>query len=311
MAVNSVSDDVVQYVSNAPVQAGVTPEEYRDTLRAHCKDHWDWSPIVNFAHEYFSHLGLAMYNPSGRVVPAESSDESPHFQSVKEIEAILERFGTPGHSGQKEKIKLAHERDGEKCLVTNLLFETPGPLQVGTIVVPAELAHICPTKLTNHENPFVYQAFWDDAEFTKRFETLVNSPENCLLLSHYPHRDLDQMGWAIEAIENVDQDTWDYYFVKFGRLSFPSEPANRTRIKFGVEGGPFKSAIPMPSPFLCNLRLAITKVMRLSGAAEVVESWKDDYNDGPKAISGVLGHPYTDMVAMGRLDAQLGSSIYS
>ncbi len=99
--------------------------------------------------------------------------------------------------------------------------------------------------------------------------------------------------------------------MKFGRLSFLSEPANRARIKFGVDGGPFKSAIPMPSPFLCNLRLAITKVMRLSGALEVFESWKDDYNDGPKAISGVLGHPYTDMIAMERLDAQLGSSIRS
>ncbi len=67
----------------------------------------------------------------------------------------------------------------------------------------------------------------------------------------------------------------------------------------------------MPSPFLCNLRLVITKVMRFSGAVEVIELWKDDYNDGPKTISGVLGHPYTDMIAMGGLDAQLGSSIHS
>ncbi|KAK0186076.1 hypothetical protein F5146DRAFT_1069153 [Armillaria mellea] len=229
-----------------------------------------------------------MYDPSGpQVVPVESGDETPHCQTLEEIQVVLERFGTPSHSGQKELIKLARERDGKKCLVTNLLFETPRLLQVGTIVVPAELAHICPTKLANHENHLVYQAFaafWDDAEFTKRFATMVNSLENCLLLSHYPHRDLDQMGWAIEAIHNVDQDAWDYYFVKFGRSSFPSEPANRTRIKFGEEGGTFKSTIPMPSPDLCNLRLAVTKVMRLSGAAEVIESWKDDYNDGPKAI---------------------------
>ncbi len=111
-------------MSSAPKQAGVTLEEYRDTLRAHCKDHWGWSPIVSFAHEYFSHLGLAslynrfsglastlrlilVYNPSGlRVVPVESGDETPHFQSLEEIKVILERFGTPGDYGQKEMMKL-------------------------------------------------------------------------------------------------------------------------------------------------------------------------------------------------------------
>ncbi|PBK70081.1 hypothetical protein ARMSODRAFT_974577 [Armillaria solidipes] len=249
MIANSVSDDVVQYVSSAPGQADITPEEYRDTLRAHCEYHWDWSPLINFAHEYFSHLGLAMYNPSGpRVVPVESGDETPHFQSLEEIEAILERF--------------------------------------------------------------VYQAFavfWDDEELTKRFATLVNSPANCLLLSHDAHKNLEEMCWAIEAIENVDRGAWDYCFVKVGGRIFPYEPADGTRIKFGAEGGRFKNNIPLPSPELCNLRLAVTRVMRLSGAAEVVESWKYDYDDGSKAITGVLGHPYTDMVAMELLHARLGS----
>ncbi len=50
-----------------------------------------------------------MYNPSGPLVePIESSDDTPRFQSVKEIEAILEGFGTPDHSGQKEMIKLVN-----------------------------------------------------------------------------------------------------------------------------------------------------------------------------------------------------------
>lgn len=53
----------VALVSNGPGQTDVTPEKYRDTLRAHCMDHWDWSPIVNFAHEYFTYLGLSsMYD---------------------------------------------------------------------------------------------------------------------------------------------------------------------------------------------------------------------------------------------------------
>ncbi len=48
--------------------------------------------------------------------------------------------------------------------------------------------------------------------------------------------------------------------------------------------------------------------MRFSGAAEVVEAWKDEYDDGPKGICGVLGHPYADMVALERLDEQLSSA---
>ncbi|KAK0229160.1 hypothetical protein EDD85DRAFT_137756 [Armillaria nabsnona] len=310
MIANSVSDDVVHYVSSAPKQAGVTPEEYRDTLRAHCKDHWDWSPIVNFAHEFFSHLGLAMYNPSGlRAVPVESGDETPHFQSLEEIKVILERFGTPGHYGQKEMMKLVRERDGKKCLLTHLLFSTRTPV-VDRVTTDPELAHICPTKFANHENPLVYQAFavfWDDEELAKRFATQMNSPTNFLLLPHDAHKNLEEMCWAMEAIENVDRGAWDYYFVKLGGRIFPYEPADRTRIEFGVEGGRFKNNIPLPSPELCNLRLAVTRVMRLSGAAEVVESWKGEYDDGSKAISGVLGHPYTDMVAMELLHARLRS----
>ncbi|KAK0210076.1 hypothetical protein DFS33DRAFT_256115 [Desarmillaria ectypa] len=51
------------------------------------------------------------------------------------------------------------------------------------------------------------------------------------------------------------------------------------------------------------LRLAITKMMRLSGAAQVVDLRRYRYNEGPNAIGGVLGHPFTDMIAMERLNA--------
>ncbi|PBK92125.1 hypothetical protein ARMGADRAFT_178326 [Armillaria gallica] len=159
MIANSVSDDIVQYVSNAPKQAGVIPEEYRDTLRAHCKDHWDWSPIVNFAHEFFSHLGLAMYIHSGlRAVPVESCEETPDFQSLEEIKVTLERFGTPGHYGQKEMIKLVREHDGKKCLLTHLLFSTRTPV-VDRVTTDPKLAYICLAKLANHESIKPLQRF--------------------------------------------------------------------------------------------------------------------------------------------------------
>ncbi|KAK0441282.1 hypothetical protein EV421DRAFT_724107 [Armillaria borealis] len=313
MTANGVSADVLLYVSNGPGQTDVTPEKYRDTLRAHCMDHWDWSPIVNFAHEYFTHLGLSMYTTLGPPTgyrPSGSDVDSPHFQYLEEIEEMLRRFDATGHSDQEGMIKLVRERDGKKCLFTNLLFNTGSPV-VGRVTTDAELAHICLTKLANHKNPPVYQAFavfWDDEEITKRFATLVNGPANCLLLSHDAHKNLEEMCWAMEAIENVDRDAWDYYFVKLGSRTFPYQPADRTRIKFGAKGGRFKNDIPLPSPELCNLRLAVTRVMRFSGAAEVVESWKDEYDDDPNAICSVLGHPYTDMVALERLDEQLSGA---
>lgn len=118
---------LVTLVSNASEQTDVTPEEYRDTLRACCKDHWDWSSLVNFAYEYFTHLGLAsLYNPSSpfssnlyllsvydfsssQMLPTIRGDgetpQTPHFQSLEEIHATL---GTCGHSGQKEMIMLVN-----------------------------------------------------------------------------------------------------------------------------------------------------------------------------------------------------------
>ncbi|KAK0229167.1 hypothetical protein EDD85DRAFT_794260 [Armillaria nabsnona] len=208
----------VALVSNGPGQTDVTPEKYRDTLRAHCMDHWDWSLIVNIAHEYFTYLGLSMYTtlgpPTGHQ-PLGSGVDSPRFQYLEEIEEMLQRFNATGHSDQEGMI------------------------------------------------PRDWQVFWDDEELTKRFATLVNSPANCLLLSHDAHKNLEEMCWAMEAIENVDRNT------------------NR----IWGRGG---NNIPLPSPELCNLRLAVTRVMKFSGAAEVVESWKDEYDDGPKGKTLLL-----------------------
>ncbi|SJL04884.1 uncharacterized protein ARMOST_08255 [Armillaria ostoyae] len=306
MAANGVPADVLHYVSNASEQADVTPEEYRDTLRACCRDYWDWSLLVNFAHEYFIHLGLVMYDLSqtGYTTGGGETPQTPHFQSLEEIQAAL---GTSGHSGQKELIMLAGERDGKYCLVTNLLFQFRHGV-LGTPTVKVKLAHICPTKLANPENPLVHETFsvfWDDEGLPKRFADLVNRPENCMLIWSDPRDYFAEMCWAIEAIPI--EDTWRYHFIKVGGPTFPFEPASGTQIRFGVEGETFKEAVPLPSPDLCNIRLAVTKVMRFSGAAEVVDSWRWDYEEGPDAIGGVLGHPYADMIAMERLEARLGS----
>jgi hypothetical protein len=49
-------------------------------------------------------------------------------------------------------------------------------------------------------------------------------------------------------------------------------------IVFG--GGPDGTRLKGPLPILCNLHLAIARVLKMSGAADVILQWKEDADDG-------------------------------
>jgi hypothetical protein len=66
-------------------------------------------------------------------------------------------------------------------------------------------------------------------------------------------------------------------------------------IKFG-RGADGKKLGGGPKPILCNLQLAVARVMRMSGAAELIAKWQKDVDDAdsqiyltPEDFSNVVG----------------------
>ena len=54
--------------------------------------------------------------------------------------------------------------------------------------------------------------------------------------------------------------------------------ADGDEIQFGG-GTDSKQLDKGPSPRLCNLRLAVARVLKMSGAAEIILKWKDEADD--------------------------------
>jgi hypothetical protein len=117
----------------------------------------------------------------------------------------------------------------------------------------------------------------------------LNGILNVMNLESNAHTEYDDLGWGIEAIEPEDNNGkvnesrylrcyLPLFKVKYIYRNVPSNPSvgpgfirltDGQEIEFG--NGPDGERLGKgPLPLLCNLRLAVTRVLKMSGAAEVI-----------------------------------------
>ncbi|KAK9364522.1 hypothetical protein V1509DRAFT_543347, partial [Lipomyces kononenkoae] len=88
----------------------------------------------------------------------------------------------------------------------------------------------------------------------------INDPSNALLLDATTHEAFDAFKFGLEC-QN------DQYFLRILAQSIPSSVSRHMEgdeLFFGQEPG----QIALPSPLLCNIQLAVGRVLRASGVAE-------------------------------------------
>jgi len=235
----------------------------------------DFRPVFEMGAELFTHLGIAFKNPGGR----KSGGGTPFSVSdliAKDTDELLEMAATSKDFGNRKQeiLKiLALKRDGESCPLTGLPFDEKG-------VTPI-LAHIIPNSVHNKPDTIRCIAMLAGTAVRDVVVQQLNGLGNVMNIQSDAHIAYDNIRWGIEA-SNVD-GVVEYIYRRVPKTVTTKGPglirfSDGDQIPFG--GGPEAAQLGFgPNPSLCNLQLAVARVLRMSGAAEIIEQIMDDGDD--------------------------------
>ncbi|KAF8549527.1 hypothetical protein OG21DRAFT_1488462 [Imleria badia] len=225
----------------------------------------NFKPVLDIAAEFFTHLGITFMNPGGS-----KSGKSTQF-SVSEVvsedtDKPLDRVNKEGGFGGRNQgpLKaLSFRHDGTSCLLTGTAFK---PFERSGIL--PEFVHIIPNCVS--EKPPVLKCIAMFAGATARDDV------------HDAHTTYDNLEWGIDAQEDSGK-------VKYFFRMVPADPNTRApgyitlkdgeEIQFGIGTDGDLERLKKPIPRLCNLKLAVARVMKMSGAADIILKWKDQADD--------------------------------
>jgi hypothetical protein len=137
-------------------------------------------------------------------------------------------------------------------------------------------------------------------------QTKLNSLGNVMNIEVNTHYFYGHLAWRIEARDEngtVRISSWNCavliylsYKVKYVYRRLPSSTRagpgfirlqDGDEIKFGE--GPEASRLGSgPEPLLCNLQLAVARVLKTSGAAEMIMHWMEDGGDSVTSLTSTL-----------------------
>jgi len=258
----------------------------------------NFEPIFKMAAEFLTHLGVAFVNPGG----PKSATGTPHSVTdmiSKETDELLQSINEEGEYGKRKQNALkalSFKRDGTSCLLTDGLFEPSNPEGIDPI-----LAHIIPNSVSDKPNTLKCIAMFAGRATRNLVMKHLNDIGNAMNLEANTHTAYDNLRWGIEAQEDNGMVKYIYRRVPHTTASGPGwiTLLDGDEIKFGR--GPDGERLGRgPLPLLCSLQLAVARVLKMSGAAELIAQWKYDADDSE------FPHIYlASEVFCGILDAQL------
>jgi len=223
--------------------------------------------------ELFTHLCVAFMNPGGR----RSATGTPLSVSdiiAEDTDELLWMAASEEFGKRKQAIlkALIFKRDGQSCPLTGMSFRTRG--------IKPMLAHIIPNSI--HNKPDTIKCIAMLAGTTVRDLVLeqLNDLGNLMNIETNAHTAYDDIFWGIEAHNENGVVKYIYRNVPYESGEGPGfiRLCDGDEIVFG--GGSDAARLgPGPNPLLCNLQLAVARVLRMSGAAEIIAQIVDDGDD--------------------------------
>jgi len=180
-------------------------------------------------------------------------------------------------------------RDGYQCLLTDKVDEAaPLPIILDLLNIDAgefaeylECAHIIPFSLNGKSATLDLITRWTGGKLAGP-ELLggsqVNGPWNAMLMDPAAHKDYDKHRWGIEALQNHD-GSYTYRSVWVADNDFPRFRFTSRQLWFGRKQQFQDEPISLPHPLLCNLHLAVARILHMSGAGEVIDAVLRDMDD--------------------------------
>ncbi|KAF8558054.1 hypothetical protein OG21DRAFT_1405907 [Imleria badia] len=245
----------------------------------------NFKPVLDMAVEFFTHLGIALMDPGGR-----KSGSSTEF-SVSEVideetDKILQQVNEEVGFGKRNQEYL-------KALVCIHSSRSHAILFIAV--------------LSSHLNPDTLKciAMFAGADARDDVVSHLNSIGNVMNMQLDAHDSYDKLKWGIEAKEEGEE--FKYFFQMISTKPNIHSPGFITlrdgdEIQFG-KGSDGKKLNNGPIPRLCNLQLAVARVLKMSGAADVILEWIEHADDDGCYCPFIASEEFCEM-----LDAKLSLS---
>ncbi|KAF8575268.1 hypothetical protein K439DRAFT_1370332, partial [Ramaria rubella] len=243
----------------------------------------DSSPILSLAAEVFTHLGVTFLHHEG----LHSKNDTPFSVGEldrMEMDALLtvpNADGKFGHRKEAVLIQLATRHDGNACMFTKKSFNPAarGFCNADLNGIDHILAHIIPHSLHQKSNTLALISTFAGEKTAKVVLEHSNSPMN---IQSDAHQMYGNLFWGIEAQER--DGTVKYVYRRVSRTVITDPGPGFILLKDGDEmkfgQGPEGETLGNgPLPLLCNLHLAVARVILTSGAASIIAQWIDEADD--------------------------------
>ncbi|KAF8523358.1 hypothetical protein BU17DRAFT_63926 [Hysterangium stoloniferum] len=153
--------------------------------------------------------------------------------------------------------------------------------------------------------PLVHQAietFTGQKLTAEVIQHFINHPANAINIEINAHDSMDQkLAWGIEARSANHKCTYHFRAVRPTHVSPTISLDDGGEIESGKGNG--GNTVQLPDPHICNLHLAVARVVAASGAADVFDKYLEDDEDDMMQVPIYFGGPFVaDDVLMRRLE---------
>ncbi|KAG6867614.1 hypothetical protein C0993_000512 [Termitomyces sp. T159_Od127] len=228
----------------------------------------DFNPVFELATDLFTHIGLAFMN----------YDDDRFWSLFSPLPTLSPN--TPGPESVKnckEVLKIsALKRDGTSCPFSEVPYYGLGGID-------PTLTHIIPCSINSKAETLHYISLIAGNVAMESVLQYSNTIDNVLVVEASVAASHRRNCWGLEAAESSNNVNHTTYYFK----TFESGKTHRAGSVFlrdgdeiifgqGPEGTQFRNG---PHPILCNLRLAVSRALYTSGAAEFISQLMHDADD--------------------------------
>ncbi|KIM27848.1 hypothetical protein M408DRAFT_329781 [Serendipita vermifera MAFF 305830] len=254
--------------------------------------------LEKFAEEAITHILFPVRNRPGqtKALPP-SSILTGKGQTGQKPTGTKEKAARDSEAFRKE----LGDRDDWICVITGVNSQTKK--RPGVVEGPLEGAHILPHHLADKDKVGFRLALalfaGPKAKIAESLKSKINDASNGMLIEPNCHASFDKLHWSIQATQvPPNQNNWTYKVccTRNGPNTKPaaglatSHLTNDPILTFGAGNNPPNND-NLPDPYYCNLHYAVSKVVNLTGLADVFDTFLDeDDAENPPVASDDFPH---------------------
>jgi len=208
-----------------------------------------------------------------------------------ETDALLALAAEQGFGNRKQAAlkALILKRDGTSCRFTGAAFSDNGIRPI--------LAHIIPNSVSGKPDTMKCIAMFAGTQVRDLVFQQLNQLGNLMGIESNAHTAYDDLLWGIESRVENGTNTYIYRRVPSSPERGPGFITFHDGEEIAFGRGPEAAHLgPGPNPVLCNLQLAVARVLRMSGAAGLIAQIMEDGDDSDFTRAYISSPAFCDVL---------------